>query len=85
MGSEVVFRELDGEAVLLSLATGTYFGLNQVGTRIWSLILEHGSLRDVFAAMSQEYDVAPETLEKDLLELVQQLSAKGLVVVDPGT
>ena len=32
---DVVVRDLDGEAVVLDLATGTYFGLNDAGTRIW--------------------------------------------------
>ncbi len=37
---EVIFRELDGEAVILNLDTGIYFGLDAVGTRIWRLIEE---------------------------------------------
>ena len=43
---DVIFRELDGEAILLNLATGMYFGLDQVGTRLWALITESGSLRN---------------------------------------
>jgi hypothetical protein len=75
----VVSRELAGETVILNLKTGVYFGLNPVGTRIWALIQEHGSLRRVFEEMQKEYEVSSETLETDLLELVDQLSAKGLV------
>jgi coenzyme PQQ synthesis protein D (PqqD) len=77
----VVFRELEGEAVLLSLQSGTYFGLNEVGTRIWALIKEHRSLRSVFEMIQQEYEVSPKTLESDLLRLVEELHAKGLVSV----
>ena len=80
---DAVSRELDGEAVILELASGTYFGLNDVGTRVWALIGERRSLRQVFDALCQEYDVAPETLERDLLELVEKLRAKGLVNVVP--
>ena len=79
----VVSRELEGEAVILNLKSGTYFGLNEVGTRIWALIPEHGSLRKVFEALKEEYEVPPETLENDLLELVDQLQAKGLVSLAP--
>jgi len=79
ISEEVVFRELDGEAVLLHLATGIYFGLNDVGTRIWALLRQDGALQSVFEAMKQQYDVAPERLEKDLLELVEQMRSKGLV------
>lgn len=77
----VVSRELEGEAVMLNLESGVYFGLDEVGTRIWALIQEHRSLRKVFEAMLREYDVAPSTLESDLLRLVEQLWAKGLVSV----
>lgn len=79
----VVSRELEGEAVILNLKTGTYFGLNEVGTRIWALIQEHGSLNKVFEEMQREYEVPPESLETDLLQLVDQLQAKGLVCLVP--
>ena len=75
----VVSRELEGEAVILNLESGVYFGLNGVGTRIWALIQEHGSLRKVLEAMQQEYEVAPQELESDLLQLIEQLQARGLV------
>jgi len=77
----VVFRELEGEAVILNLETGTYFGLNEVGTRIWALIQEHRSLGRVFEAMRAEYGVSPDVLKSDLLRLVEELRAKGLVGV----
>ena len=77
----VVSRELEGEAVILNLETGTYFGLNEVGTRIWALIQEHRSLSRVFEAMRAEYGVSPDVLKSDLLRLVEELRAKGLVGV----
>jgi len=77
---DVVFRDLDGEAVLLNLETGIYFGLNDVGTRMWNLIQEHGSLRKVFDQMLLEYEVTPEALEGDLCQLAAQLCEKGLLV-----
>ncbi len=81
INDESVSRDLDGEAVILNLGSGTYFGLNGVGTRIWALIQEHRSLGRVFEAMREEYEVPPELLERDLLELVEQLREKGLVNV----
>jgi hypothetical protein len=82
-GDDVVFRELDGEAVLLNLSSGVYFGLDDVGTRMWQLIGEHGSLRAVLAQLCDEYDAAPEVLERDLVELASRLVARGLVVARP--
>ncbi len=76
----VVSRELEGEAVMLNLESGVYFGLDEVGTRIWALIREHGSLRKVFELMQREYAVDAPTLESDLIRLVEELQAKGLVM-----
>ena len=78
---DVVFRDLDGEAVLLNLAIGIYFGLNEVGTRMWNLLHQYSALQKVLEIMQEEYEVAPEVLEKDLLHLVDQLCAKGLLSV----
>jgi Coenzyme PQQ synthesis protein D (PqqD) len=78
---DVVYRDLEGEAVILNLETGVYFGLNQVGTRMWALIQEHGSLGPVFDAIQKEYEVPPAVLERDLLQLVADLRGKRLVTV----
>ena len=77
---EVLFQELDGEAVLLDLASESYFGLDDVGTRIWQLLQEHGSLRTVFDTMLDEFDVEPARLEEDLLKHVGDLADAGLVI-----
>ena len=81
LSEELVFREVDGEAVILNLASGIYFGLNEVGTRIWNLMQEEGSLRAVFDAMRKQYEVAPAELAADLLRLVEEMREKGLVRV----
>ena len=78
---DAVFRELDGEAVILQLEAGMYFGLDPVGTRLWQLIETHGQLRPVLEAALEEFDVPPDVLERDLIELVSRLSEKELLVV----
>jgi hypothetical protein len=79
---DTVFRELAGEAVLLQLDAGMYYGLDGVGTRLWQMLSETGRLRDVFDAARQEFDVDPATLERDLLGLVSQLADKQLLVIE---
>jgi Coenzyme PQQ synthesis protein D (PqqD) len=76
---DVIFRELNGEAVVLNLDSGTYFGLNSVGMRIWQLCQEHGSLREVWEAMQREFDAPGEALQSDLLAFVNELSSKRLL------
>ena len=82
-GEQVLFRQLDQEAVLLDLKSGTYFGLNEVGARAWQLILEHGQLSDVLDVLLQEFEAESEVVERDLLELAGQLVARQLAVVKP--
>jgi hypothetical protein len=81
IGEDVAFRELDGEAVVLNLRSGIYFGLDAVGTRIWQLCQERGSLRAVWAAMHEEFDVSPEDLRADLLAFVEELASRELITV----
>jgi hypothetical protein len=78
----VIFRELDGEAVILNLDTGIYFGVDGVGTRMWQLLEARASLREAWFALQAEYEAAPDRLERDLLDFVDRLRAKGLVTVD---
>jgi hypothetical protein len=79
IGAQVLFRQLDDEAVLLDLKSGTYFGLNDVGARAWHLIVEHGSLSRVRDVMVQEYAAEAEVVERELLALAAQLVARRLV------
>jgi hypothetical protein len=78
---DVIFRELDGEAIILNLATGIYFGLDEVGTRLWALVTESGTLQHAVDVMAAEYDVERSVLEHDVLELAGGLLDKGLVQV----
>jgi hypothetical protein len=79
---DVVVRELEGESVLLNLATGVYFGLDTVGTRIWQLIEQHGRLADVRDAITREFEVDADAAGHDLRELVDEMAARGLVEID---
>lgn len=79
---QVLFRQLDQEAVLLDLKSGTYFGLNDVGARMWALIVSGQSLSHIVDALEAEYDGGRADIERDLLELASQLVAKGLASVN---
>jgi hypothetical protein len=81
LSKDAIFRDLNGEAVVLDLASGAYFGLNQVGTRIWQLIEQDGRLQNVLARLVEEYEAAPQQLERDLLDLVSRLAQAGLGAV----
>ena len=75
-------QEVGGEAVLLDLASEQYFGLDPVGTRIWTLLADAPVLSQVHSALCEEFDAEPERIQTDLLTLVGQLSEAGLVKVE---
>jgi hypothetical protein len=77
--ADVHAQVLFGEAVLLDVTSGTYFGLNAVGTRIWELLAQGLTLGGVVAAMVEEFDAGPETLGRDVAEFVGALELRGLV------
>ena len=77
----VLFQELQGEAVLLNLDSGIYFGLDAVGTRMWQLMVEHERLAEVVQSVVVEYEVAEANCAADVLALVKKLESQGLVTV----
>ena len=76
--------DLAGEAAILDIQSGMYYGLNAVGARIWQLIQEPRSVNEVLDTVLGEYDVEPDRCERDLLALLQELAAKGLIEVKGG-
>jgi len=76
---DVLSRNLDGETVLLDLETGTYFGLDAVGTRIWELIAQNQPPPAILKVILDEYDVDEQRARTDLLEPLGALVAKGLI------
>lgn len=79
----VLFQELQGEAVLLNVNSGVYFGLDAVATRIWQLLAEHKTLPEIATAITAAYDVTAERCQVDVLALVEQLEAQGLITILP--
>lgn len=80
----VILRSFDdGESVLLHLETELYFSLNQVGTRMWSVLTQADSIDHAFATLHNEFDVEPEVLRQDLDALIAQLTAHRLLVPIP--
>ena len=78
---DVIFRDLEGESVLLDLKTGLYFGLNPVGTRIWHLMEEGRTPAQILETLLAEYEVPPEQCRRDLEQLLGALQQKSLVQV----
>ncbi len=77
----ILFQELDGEAVLLNLDKGEYYGLNAVGMRAWALLAQPCDLAGLVEALVGEFDVQREVLQADLSAFLQELEREGLLYV----
>ncbi len=83
VSDEVLVQEVSGEAVLLDLATETYFGLNPAGARFWTLLGRLGRGERVVATMVGEFEVSEERLRTDMRQFLRHLVEKGLVTLEP--
>ncbi len=73
--------ELDGEAVLMSIDQGRYFGMDSIGTRIWGLIETPLAVSDICDQLRKEYKVTPEECERDVLVFLNELAEANLLRV----
>jgi len=80
---DVVFQQLNGEAIVLNLTTGRTFNLDEIGARMWELLSAHAAVKPAYLALLEEYDVQPDRLKADLIELVDNLAANGLLSFQP--
>ncbi len=76
----VCVQSLGGELVLLNVNTGYYFGLDEQGKAFFDALTAAPSVTAAIAALQERYDVSPEQLEADFLELSTKLRQHGLVV-----
>jgi hypothetical protein len=79
---EALSQEVSGETVILDLKSESYFGLDEVGTRIWQLMKEREDLQEVYDIMLEEFDVEPDQLEADMHSFLDQLAESGLVDIE---
>lgn len=79
--THVMSRQVGDETVILDLGSGTYFGLDPVGARIWQLLAEGSQLEDVVTTLLGEFDVAEGRLRDDTRKLVDELITRGLIEV----
>jgi len=82
VAESVLTRTAGSETVLLDLDSDEFFGLDGVGARVFELLEQPRQFSDVIETLLTEYDVDRETLTADVTDLVSELVARNLVVVD---
>ena len=77
-----VSADMGEEIILLHLENGLYFGLGNVGTRIWNLLQKPVKVREITSLLLQEYEVDHERCHDEVMSLVADLVDQGLVTVE---
>ncbi len=78
---DVIFREIEGEAIVLNPVDGQYYGLDEVATRMWLHLIRTGRVESACRALLGEYDVTEDRLRRDLLAFIEELRSCGLIEV----
>ena len=73
--------DLDDEAVILGLKDGMYYGLNQVGARIWSLIQAPRALKEIRDTLLEEFEVEASRLDEDLQAFLDEMFDRELIAI----
>jgi hypothetical protein len=79
---EQVSCSLGEESAILNMKNSVYYGMESVGARIWNLLRQPRTVREIRDAMLEEYNVEPERCERDLLEFLRKMKAEGLIDVE---
>jgi Coenzyme PQQ synthesis protein D (PqqD) len=74
-----------GEAIVLNMKSGTYFGMDQVGALIWNLLDKPRTVGEIREAIVREYEVDSDTCERDLTSFLDSLESAGLIEIDNET
>ena len=72
------------ESVLLNLNSESYYGLDEVGTRMWAVLTTSDSIEAAYEMLLAEYEISAEVLQRDLQALLEDLTKRGLVTVGNG-
>lgn len=77
--NQILFQKLGKESVILNLDSEQYFGLDEIGTRIWEVLKQEGSTEKALSVLLEEYNVAEEVLRKDIEDLIEELKKEKIL------
>jgi hypothetical protein len=74
-----LYADLGSDLAILDSRSGIYYGLDPVGARIWSLLLDLKSVAEIRNALLEEYEVEPCQVEGDVAHLLGELFTRSLI------
>ncbi|HEY2525706.1 MAG TPA: PqqD family protein [Candidatus Binataceae bacterium] len=80
--ADQVSCDLEGEAAVLNLKTGVYYGLDEVGASVWRMLDGPRRVDELVDALLGEYEVDREECQRDVIALLGELAVRGLVEIN---
>ncbi|MFW5656028.1 MAG: lasso peptide biosynthesis PqqD family chaperone [Bacteroidota bacterium] len=78
---DMLFNQLDGEVIMLSIENSEYYGMDAIGSRIWELMEKPIAVDVLVDSLIQEYDVEKAQCTTDVIEYLEELKKKNLIAV----
>lgn len=78
--AEVTATLIDGEAIMINLNTGVYYGIDGAGARIWQLSAAGTNQHDISDIIASEYSIDQSQAAADVTRLVNQFVEEGLLI-----
>ncbi len=82
ISDSVLFQQINNECVLLDMDSEQYFGLDDVGARMWQVLSEDGDTEKAVTVLLAEYDTDEKTLRQDLITLLSELGNQKLISIE---
>ncbi len=82
--ADQVSCDLQGEAAILNLKTGVYYGLDDVGASVWRMLDGPRRVDELIDALLGEYEVDREECQRDVIALLGELAVRGLIEIRDG-
>lgn len=79
----IISRPGQNTLILLDPRGGEYYTLDEVGARVWDLCDGSRSISDMVTTIVQEYEAPTETIQVDVLELLNDLLKEKLLTDAP--
>jgi hypothetical protein len=75
--------ELDGDVVIMSIDTGTYYGLDAVGACVWKLLAQPQTFTEVVDGVVGQFEADTEVVERDLTAFLKEMQSEGIISINP--
>ncbi|WP_051305946.1 PqqD family peptide modification chaperone [Desulfogranum mediterraneum] len=84
IGQDLVHQELDGEMVILNIQSGQYFGIEEIGSRIWTMLEQGMRPAAMVQGLIAEYAVEETLCREQVAAFLDELLQEGLIeLVEP--